>query len=333
MIFLFDNCYLSTADQIVEDAKHVWIGEFENKHEATYAFDTHKVYDSITYAKLETLFKDIHQKLIGNKVIIYADIPSYQFIYSTFFKAFLSTDSVKELYKYDVQKENFRIGSYVYGANVGFRDYKTIELPETLTVARKASEFAKTLGDYRIEVAFANGLLGDETLKQFTIDRVTKMYKGTYGINKKMALLCLPAILDDSEYKLDNITNQIFIDSKLEEVEQPLSKAPNTKGDNIFGFDYVVYGLNVINNNGMSLEECYAWWDKYSTIDKVEVVKQFLLNPDVANNVQLVFPNVSNFDTMNPILWNAILSNFQNTEWLEKFRVINGTDNQTDGTV
>ena len=59
MIFLFDNCYLSTTNQIVENAKHVWIGKHDKLSNDIYynqAFDILKKYDTITGSDLDSLF-------------------------------------------------------------------------------------------------------------------------------------------------------------------------------------------------------------------------------------------------------------------------------------
>jgi hypothetical protein len=52
-----------------------------------------------------------------------------------------------------------------------------------------------------------------------------------------------------------------------------------------------------------------------------------MLDPAKAIKLQLVFPNLSNFDSINPILWNQILKNKNNTLWLNEFKVKNGTYN------
>ena len=57
------------------------------------------------------------------------------------------------------------------------------------------------------------------------------------------------------------------------------------------------------------------------------------MNTAMPIKFQLLFPNLSNFDSVNPILWNKIFENCNDSQWLSNFELNNGTDNQTDGTV
>jgi hypothetical protein len=68
-------------------------------------------------------------------------------------------------------------------------------------------------------------------------------------------------------------------------------------------------------------------------LSKEEYVEKYLIDAEQAIKFQLVFPNISNFDSINPILWNKILENRDDSSWLSKFEVNYGTDNQTDGTL
>jgi hypothetical protein len=69
-------------------------------------------------------------------------------------------------------------------------------------------------------------------------------------------------------------------------------------------------------------------WDQDANISKQKFVETYLLNKEFASGNQLLFPNYSNFDSINPIFWNTILH--KNTAWLDKYKVKNGTYNQTN---
>ena len=57
MIFLFDNCYLSTSNQINETCKHVWIGSHDklDYDNLNTSYDVYKTYKTITNTQLKTL--------------------------------------------------------------------------------------------------------------------------------------------------------------------------------------------------------------------------------------------------------------------------------------
>jgi hypothetical protein len=174
--------------------------------------------------------------------------------------------------------------------------------------------------------------LGNTALEQFCLERATAMYKGSVAVPKQFIRQNLPAILEDSEYTIENLTSDVFIDSVVEAKYQPVLTG-DVKKENIFGIHLSDYFMNVISDSDVSLDEADAEWDYHLSLSKEELVKRAFLDPTKAKRWQLVFPTTSNFDTLNPILWNAIIDNFQDTAWLEKLRVIDGTDNQTDGTV
>ena len=341
MIFLFDKCFLSTTNHIVEDAKHVWIGKKEPaEHEYEPAFDVYKMVESITPAKIDTLFKDIHANLSDSKVIIYCDVDTYQLIYSFYFGALLSEEGLREMYKLDRLKENYNIGTSVFGIHsVGSRDIKFVTLPETLTVSTKKSKFALTVSDYRIELALANGLSGDSDMMTWCIDRAVKIYKGSPGFTEQFVEQFLPALLQDKDYTLENLTSDTFLQEYLSKFKfnEYVPAAIHTNEisvDFLVGFDHVNHMVNVINDNNMTQEDIASWWEVWSTLDKNGIMN-FLLVDDISNSekYQLAFPNMSNFDTINPILWNTIIKNRDDATWLKLFKVNYGTNNQTDGTV
>ena len=96
-----------------------------------------------------------------------------------------------------------------------------------------------------------------------------------------------------------------------------------------FGFDYHKRFFTIVNNT----EEYQDILDDVLTMTKSEFIENYLLNAELAIQFQLLFPNYSNFDSVNPIFWNTILKNQNNTAWLNKYKVKNGTYNQTHGTV
>jgi hypothetical protein len=82
----------------------------------------------------------------------------------------------------------------------------------------------------------------------------------------------------------------------------------------------------VVNNT----EEYQDILDSVLTMTKREFIETRMLDPKIAIKFQLLFPNLSNFDSVNPIFWNAILQNQDNKSWLKKYKVTHGTDNQTN---
>lgn len=332
MIFLFNNCYLSTTNHIVETCKHVWIGSHEKLDDPylNKTYDIYKTYKTITTSQLKSLLTDIQNNFSDKKIIIYCDVKYFQVVYSSFFGSFLSENAVKELYKYDRLKENYGIGNKVYGMAVtGFKSIQQTILPEELVVSNSCS-FIPT--DLRIEIAFANYVNGDQSKKEYLISRISEMYDGTPGFWAKYVEQNIPAILDDSEYTIANLLDENYINNIVaqynfnEIVPNKILEPIKTE----FNFDYLNHFFNVMNDNNLTEEEYKEYWKFVPNITKEEFIETGLLNTNIPIKFQLLFPNLSNFDSVNPILWNKIFEYCNDTEWLSKFEVIDGTNNQTD---
>lgn len=331
MIYLFDNCYLSTTNNIVETAKQVWIGNFPTMDEKS--FDIYKTYSTITLTELDELFEDIHSKYSTDKTIIYCDIDSFQYVYSAFYNGILSKSAVLDMYSYDRLKENYGLGSNNYGMQVtGIRKINTVELPEELNWVSDKSEFAASLEHTRVEVEFANAIQGDSDAMNFCVYRVNEMYDGSPGFWLKFAEQTLPAIMSDEEYTIENITNKEYLTTFLSQFDIneliPVGDI-HDKVKEVYGYDYGKHFFSVVNNT-QNYDDIVNF---ITGLTKQELVEQYILNPEFAASHQLVFPNLSNFDSVNPIFWNAILQNKDNTAWLNKYKVTHGTDNQTHGTL
>jgi hypothetical protein len=330
MIYLFDNCYLSTTNNIVENAKHIWIGNFPSFDEN--AFDTYKTYTDITPKKLDDLFEEIHTNLSDKKTIIYCDVEYFQYVYSIFFNGVLSKAAVLELYSYDRTKENLGLGNMNYGLSVtGNRDINTVELPEELEWVRGSSSFSAALTNQRIELEFATAIQGDVDSTAFCIDRIDQMYDGSPGFWVKYAEQTLPGIMSDEEYTIENILDSEYVETYLDQFKVdefiPNTIVPIIKDK--FGYDYHEHFFTIINSD----ENYKEFLEPILSMTKREFIETRVLNPQIAVNYNLIFPNLSNFDSLNPIFWNAILKNKDNTVWLSKYKVTHGTDNQTNGTV
>lgn len=335
MIYLFDNCYLSTTNQIVETCKHVWIGDHQKLDDPfiNNTYDIYKTYKTITNTQLNTLLNDIHNKFSETKVILYCDVKYYQFVYSAFFSSLLSEEGLRELYSYDKLKENYGIGSKLYGMSVtGFKDVDVVVLPDELKVS-SAVNF--DVDQIRIEIAFANLIAGNIEYKQYCIDRVCALYKGSTGHFSTYVEQNIPAVLQDSEYTIANILNDQYINNIVDQYKSdeilPRNVLPLLQEN--FGYDHFEHFSNVMNNNNIDKEEQNRLSEDVCFLAKEQYVEKYILNPEYAAKFQLVFPNISNFDSINPILWNKILNNCNDLEWLSKFKVNNGTNNQTNGTV
>ena len=335
MIYLFDNCYLSTTNQIVETCKQVWIGDHQKLDDPFLdrTYDIYKSYKSITSKQLSTLLKDIHSKFSDTKVVLYCDVKYYQLVYSAFFGSFLTEEGLRELYAHDRTKENYNIGSKLYGMGVtGFKNVEPVVLPEELQVASPVSFSPECI---RIEVAFANYVAGNQEYKQYCIDRVCAMYKGSTGYFSSYIEQNIPAMMEDSEYTIANILSDKYIKSIVEQYETdeilPRSILPLLQEQ--FGYDHFEHFSNTINSNNIDKDEQERISADVCSLSKEEYVEKYLIDAEQAIKFQLVFPNISNFDSINPILWNKILENRDDAAWLSKFEVNYGTDNQTDGTV
>jgi hypothetical protein len=327
MIYLFDNCYLSTTNNIVESAKQIWIGNFPNMD--IKSFDIYKTYDDITPKKLDDLFEEIHTNFSDKKTIIYCDVEYFQYVYSIFFNGVLSKAAVLELYSYDMAKENFGLGNMNYGLSVtGNRQINFVELPEELEWVRGSSSFSATLTNQRIELEFATAIQGDADSTTFCVDRIEQMYDGSPGFWVKYAEQTLPGIMSDEEYTIENLLDSEYLDKYLDQFRVnefiPNTIVPIIKDK--FGFDYHKHFFTIVNND----TEYQTFLEPIIGMTKREFIEQRILNPKIAINYNLIFPNLSNFDSINPIFWNAILTNQDNTAWLAKYKVTHGTDNKTN---
>jgi hypothetical protein len=322
MIYLFDNCYLSTTNSVVETCKQVWIGSHPKIQDPMIAltYDILHKYEEIDDEQLDELFNQIHQDYAETKTVIYCDINNFMYVYSYFFNGVLEESAVKELYSFDRIKENYRIGTFA------IRDVEFVDLPKTLKGTYTASAFSSLLTTTRIEIAFANAMRGNEDALQFCVDRATEMYDGSPGFWSKDAEQNLPALLTDSQFTISNLTNDQFIASVVAQFELD-ELVPNKIVDQVkttFDFDYLQHYFTVMNNT----PEWEQLWEDSLELSKEEYVRTYLLNPAFAKDNQLLFPNLSNFDSINPIFWNTILR--KTTAWLDKYKVKNGTYNQTN---
>ena len=323
MIYLFDNCYLSTTNSIVEKAKQIWIGshpKLDLDPMLNLTYDILHSYKEIDDDQLEDLFNEIHEDHSTTKTIIYCDVENFMYVYSYFFNGILEESAVKELYSFDRLKENYRLGTFAT------RDVEFVDLPKTLKGTDTASIFSSLLTTTRIEIAFANAMRGNEDALQFCINRAVEMYDGSPGFWSKDAEQNLPALLTDAQFTISNLTNDAFIESSVAQFELD-ELVPNkivNQIKTIFGFDYLKNYFTVMNNT----PEWESLWEDSLELSKEEYVRTYLLNPNFAKTNQLLFPNLSNFDSINPIFWNNILH--KNTAWLDKYKVKNGTYNQTN---
>jgi hypothetical protein len=126
MIYLFDNCYLSTTNSILEKSKQVWIGSHLKIQDPmlNLTYDILHSYETIDDTKLDELFNEIHQDHPNTKTVIYCDTKNFMYVYSYFFNGVLETTAVKELYSFDRLKENYKIGTFTN------RDVEFVELPK-----------------------------------------------------------------------------------------------------------------------------------------------------------------------------------------------------------
>lgn len=327
MIYLFDNCYLSTTNSIVETCKQVWIGSHPKIEDPmiNLTYDILHSYEEIDDEQLDELFNEIHQEYSDTKTIIYCDINNFMYVYSYFFNGVLETDAVKELYSFDRLKENYRIGTFTN------RDVEFVDLPKTLKATDTASTFSSLLTYTRVEIAFVSSVRGDQEALEFCTDRVNEMYDGSPGFWKKYAEQSLPAIMSDSEFTIENLTSDTYREEYLDHFKVneflPNEIVPIIKDK--FGFDYHKHFFTVVNND----ENYETFLQPIFAMTKKEFVEKRVLDASIAIDYNLIFPNVSNFDSVNPIFWNTILKNQNNTAWLNKYKVKNGTYNQTNGTV
>jgi hypothetical protein len=245
----------------------------------------------------------------------------------------MTEEGLRELYTHDRTKENYNIGSKLYGMGVtGFKNVEHVVLPEELQVA---SPVSFTPDCIRIEVAFANYVAGNQDYKQYCIDRVCAMYKGSTGHFSSYIEQNIPAMMEDSDYTITNILSDKYIKTIVDQYETdeilPRSILPLLQEQ--FGYNHFEHFSNIINSNNIDKDEQERLSADVCYLPKEEYVEKYIINPERAITFQLVFPNISNFDSINPILWNKILKNHDDAAWLSKFEVNYGTNNQTDGTV
>ena len=283
-------------------------------------YDILQSYEEITDTQLDELFNEIHQEHSNTKTVIYCDIKNFMYVYSYFFNGVIEESAVKELYSFDRLKENYRLGTFTT------RDVEFVDLPKTLKGADTSSTFSSTLTTTRIEIAFASAMRGNTDALQFCVDRATEMYDGSPGFWSKDAEQNLPALLTDSEFTIANLTNEQFLESFVSqfEIDEVFPNKIVTKIKEYFDFDYLEHYFTVMNNT----PDWKPMWDQDANISKQEFVQNYLLNKEFASGNQLLFPNYSNFDSVNPIFWNTILR--KPTAWLDKYKVKNGTYNQTN---
>ena len=288
-------------------------------------YDIMRSYEEIDDTQLDELFNEIHQEYSDTKTIIYCDINNFMYVYSYFFNGVLETDAVKELYSFDRLKENYRIGTFTN------RDVEFVDLPKTLKATDTASTFSSLLTYTRVEIAFVSSVRGDQEALEFCTDRVNEMYDGSPGFWKKYAEQSLPAIMSDSEFTIENLTSDTYREEYLDHFKVneflPNEIVPIIKDK--FGFDYHKHFFTVVNND----ENYETFLQPIFAMTKKEFVEKRVLDASIAVDYNLIFPNVSNFDSVNPIFWNMILKNQNDIVWLNKYKVKNGTYNQTNGTM
>lgn len=331
MIYLFDKCYLALAHEVAEESTHVWIGDFQLSDNSFFkeAFNTYKKFDKITEAKIDTLFSDIHNN-VDDKVLILCDVDNFLKIYGFFFGSILSVDGLNELYKFDRLKENYGISQNTV-AKVKSKSLITEELPEYTFKPKKVSKFAQSVKEVRIELALINGF-NDPEMFEYCVQRSTAIYKSSASYTSQFIESLLPALIKD--FSVYNLTVDGYIEKFAEEYKSK-SYLPNKndKLHELIDFDVVEHVNNVINDGWMTNDELTELWDSYFDKPKEQFIREILLNPKYSKTYSLVYPNISNFDSINPILWNKAFQESENLNWLEKFKLNYGTDNQTNGTV
>ena len=74
----------------------------------------------------------------------------------------------------------------------------------------------------------------------------------------------------------------------------------------------------------------YDEWEIVSNYSKKEFIEKCIINPNFEYKVELLFPNVENYDSVNPIFWNEIVKNAKNKLWLDKYTMKYGINNKTN---
>jgi len=317
MIFLFDNCYLSTTNQIIERSKQVWIGnhtKLQNDIHYTKAFDILRVYETITDNELDLLFKEIHENYSDTKIIINCDLPNFEYIYYFYFGSLLNIEAVDELYSLDRLKENY---GFFYKVNA--------IIPEKQQNISNFSRYAPSLKQIRVEVVFANYVNGNNDVKQWLIDRVNSIWNSSPGLDKERGVRLLPALLTNEEYTIENLLNENFVDSYLENFNSDdfIPNKMNTKIEQLFECNVTDHFMTVINNN----TDWYDDWNNVLLYNKKEFIENCLLNVNFKHKLELIFPTIEHFHSVNPFIWNAVVKNFKNKIWLNKYIIKHGINN------
>jgi len=342
MIHLFDKCFFSLPKQVDEEVKHVWIGSHAYEQDICFqnAFDIYKKYDTITESEIDDLFNDIHTNLSNEQINIYCDVENFERIYQFFFSGFLPQDAINEMYEIDRQKENYNIGIHVYGIFVaGKKNVKHLPLPTKSLNGIGQSNFSKNLKPLRIELALANGLLGDNLAKEYCLDFACSISNGSPGVLKVYVEQTLPAILTDEQYTIENLSNNNYINQILtNDIDEVNGNFMSTqklavfnKIKELYNFDFINYFCNILNENNWSSDECLEYWNLVCGWSKKDFLREIIFDRvyDTAKS-DLLFPNPANFRVMNPILWNKINSKRNDISWLEKYKVIDGINNKTN---
>jgi hypothetical protein len=265
------------------------------------------------------LFADIHKNFSDKKTIIYCDVDYFQYVYSIFFNGIFTKATVLELYQYDALKENYGLAN-TYGLVVtGLRDINRVTLPEELNWTSGSSKFSADLDTQRVEIAFANAIQGNKKSLAFCVDRIDQMYDGSPGFWSKFAEQTLPGIMSDEEYTIEHLLDTEYMETYLDQfkVNEFLPNKIVPIINDKFGYDYHKHFFTVLNND----ENYEEFLKPILKMSKKQFIEKRILDPKIAVNYNFIFPNISNFDSVNPIFWNAILKNQDNIEWLKKYKV------------
>lgn len=344
MIYLFNNCFLSRTYQPVPDSKQVWIGSIVDTLQRdvnyTHAHDIFKVYRDVTTEELNTLLTQIQTKYTKRKVVIYCDDEYFEFVYFSFFGGMMPLESVKIAYELDVIKENLLIGYRNYGTYVTDVAGTFSPLPASSLDSIDPLPMSATVQQPRMELALANMFLGSEVAKTYVLDRVEEMWGGFIQgpVLASYVEQNLPALMSDEEFNPVALNDAAFVVNYLKPltVKEVVPVSTIEHVNRLFGIDHLKYFFNVQNDNQMTVEEYTAVWENAIAQPKRQFVEEAILNPLFPAKIGLQFPDAAHFDSVNPLLWNRIFKNYDNTVWLEQFKVNtlqDGTNNQTDGTV
>lgn len=345
MIYLFNNCFLSRIHQSAPDSKQVWIGSIVDQLQRdvnySHAHDIHKIYRTITTEELNSLFTQLYTKYTKRKVVIYCDDEYFQFVYFSFFSGLMPFESVKIAYELDAIKENLLIGYRNYGRFVSDGSMDNIVPLSACTMETiEPIAMSSTIEYPRIELAFANMLLGSSKAKTYVLDRVEEMWEGFIQGPMLAGYVeqNLPALMTDEEFNPVALNDSGFITNYLKPlmVKEVIPVKTIEHVDRIFNIDHLNYYFNTQNDNQLTVEEYTALWENASLQTKRQFIEERVVNPTSDVKLGLQFPDAAHLDSVNPLLWNRIFRHYDDVAWLEQFRVNtlqDGTNNQTDGTV